>query len=174
MKKLLDQYAFYHFWANNVIASAMKDLPEALYTQQVASSFPSLIETVQHLWNAESIWWQRMKLAEQVVPPGETFTGNWQQRLAAWLQQSEQWQQWVLAAQERMFEHEFIYYNSKKEKFKQPVYQVLMQVFNHGTYHRGQLITMMRQLNISTVPNTDFISWSRSHKAGIEKEAKKF
>ena len=45
-------------------------------------------------------------------------------------------------------EHVFQYYNSKKEHFKSPVYQMLMHVFNHGTYHRGQLVNMLRQLGV--------------------------
>jgi uncharacterized damage-inducible protein DinB len=32
--------------------------------------------------------------------------------------------------------------------FQQPIYQMLLHVFNHGTYHRGQLINMLRQLGV--------------------------
>jgi uncharacterized damage-inducible protein DinB len=35
-------------------------------------------------------------------------------------------------------------------------------VLNHGTYHRGQLVNMRRQLGIEKIPQTDFIVWSRS------------
>ncbi|MDQ6763781.1 MAG: hypothetical protein M3015_14295, partial [Bacteroidota bacterium] len=52
--------------------------------------------------------------------------------------------------------------NSKKEFFKQPVYEMLVQVFNHQTFHRGQLITMMRQNGIDKLPATDFIVYSRT------------
>jgi uncharacterized damage-inducible protein DinB len=38
---------------------------------------------------------------------------------------------------------------------------MLLHVFNHGTYHRGQLVTMLRQLGIENIPATDFIVWSR-------------
>jgi len=34
-------------------------------------------------------------------------------------------------------------------------------VFNHSTYHRGQLVTMMRQLGETNVPVTDFIAFAR-------------
>ncbi len=55
----------------------------------------------------------------------------------------------------------FDYENSKGEQFKQPIFQMLLHVFNHGTYHRGQLVTMLRQLGVENIPATDFIVWSR-------------
>jgi len=45
--------------------------------------------------------------------------------------------------------------------YKQPVCQMILHVFNHGTYHRGQLVNMLRQLGIEKIPQTDFIVWSR-------------
>jgi uncharacterized damage-inducible protein DinB len=67
-------------------------------------------------------------------------------------------------AKEVNLTHVFAYRNSKKEQFKEPVYQVLMHVFNHATYHRGQMVTMMRQLDVKTIPATDFIVFSRNKK----------
>jgi uncharacterized damage-inducible protein DinB len=58
----------------------------------------------------------------------------------------------------------FHYQNTKKEQFKQPIYQVLLHMFNHSTYHRGQLVTMLRQLGVQKLPSTDFIVWSRRKK----------
>jgi uncharacterized damage-inducible protein DinB len=42
---------------------------------------------------------------------------------------------------------------------------MLLHLFNHGTYHRGQLVNQLRQLGIAKIPPTDFIIWSRK-KAG--------
>jgi uncharacterized damage-inducible protein DinB len=75
--------------------------------------------------------------------------------------QDRQWTEWVMGAQEHMFQHEFLYYNSRKERFKQPVYQILMHLANHNTYHRGQLVNMLRQLEVEKIQQTDFVVWSR-------------
>ncbi len=80
------------------------------------------------------------------------------------MQQSKMWDEWVLKSTEAALQHEFTYRNSKKELFKQPVFQVLMHLFNHQTYHRGQLVTIMRSLNIDKIPKTDFIEFSRRRK----------
>ena len=80
------------------------------------------------------------------------------------LSQSKQYEDWVNNASELSLEHVFQYQNSKRESFKQPVYQVLLHVFNHSTYHRGQLVTMLRNLGVEKIPQTDFIVWSRMKK----------
>jgi uncharacterized damage-inducible protein DinB len=163
MKTLLAQFAAYNLWANGVLTACILELPPDVQTKEIVSSFPSLQATLLHMLDAESIWWQRMKLQEQIVRPSTTFSGNTQELSKELLEQSKQWNDWVQAAQEHMLEHEFIYHTSKREKFKQPVWQVLLHLFNHGTYHRGQLITMLRQSGVTKLPNTDFIAWSRSH-----------
>jgi uncharacterized damage-inducible protein DinB len=34
-------------------------------------------------------------------------------------------------------------------------------VFNHATYHRGQLVTMLRQIGAEKIPATDFAAFVR-------------
>ncbi len=161
MKEILQQLSSYHLWANQLLLETINQLPEEKQTQTVASSFDSLLKTVVHIWNAEAIWWQRMKLNERIVAPVESFSGKMKEASGSLLQQNRQWNEWIINAQEHMLQHEFIYLNSKREQFKQPVYQMLIHLFNHGTYHRGQLVTMLRQLGVEKIPPTDFIVWSR-------------
>ncbi len=76
MKELLKQYAAYNVWASQRIIDLMLTLSEDKHLQEVPSSFKSLLRTVLHMLDAESIWWQRMKLQERIVVPSEGFTGN--------------------------------------------------------------------------------------------------
>ena len=161
MKEFLSQLAAYNIWANHKLLEAILALPEEKQKQELPSSFNSLYTTVLHMFHAESVWWQRMKLQERIILPMETFKGSMQELASESLQQNRQWQEWVNNATDPMLEHVFQYYNQKKESFKQPTYQMLLHVFNHGTYHRGQLVNMLRQLGIEKIPATDFIVWSR-------------
>jgi uncharacterized damage-inducible protein DinB len=161
MKILLSQFSAYHLWANQLFTERILQLPVEIQTQPVASSFPGLSATLLHMWDAEAIWWQRMKLLEHITKPSGTFQGSTTDIVKSLMNQSKQWHEWIVAANEHVFDHEFIYQNNKKESFKQPIYQVLLHLFNHGTYHRGQLVTMMRQLEVGNIPQTDFIVWSR-------------
>lgn len=161
MKEILVQLSAYHLWANSLLLDAINPLPEERQKQEVPSSFSSLFKTVLHMLDAESIWWQRMKLQERMIIPSESFSGNMKELSNHLLNQNRQWHKWIMNANEHQLQHVFHYQNSKREQFKQPIYQMILHVFNHGTYHRGQLVNILRQIGIEKVPQTDFIIWSR-------------
>ena len=161
MKKLFEHYAAYNLLANQRVTEVINNLPDEKIHAEITSSFSSLYKTLLHLWDVECIWWQRMKLSEQQVWPGKTFTGSVMELSNNLIAQSKQWKEWVDMATEAALQHEFIYKNSKKDQFKQPVYEMLLHLFNHQTYHRGQLITMLRQSGETNIPNTDLISFLR-------------
>ncbi len=161
MKKLLVQYAAYNVWANQRLTGCIQNLSDEQLHREINSSFKSIFATLIHLWDVESVWWQRLKLQEQVEWPGLKFKGSVLELINNLVLQSKQWKEWVDLATEAALEHEFIYKNSKKDQFKQPVYEVLQHLFNHQTFHRGQLSTMLRQVGVETLPNTDLISFIR-------------
>ena len=161
MKELLKQYATYNIWATRRIMDIILPMPEEKQMTELPSSFTSLFKTVLHMLDAESIWWQRMKMNERINIPSENFNGTMKEVTDGLLQQSKLWEEWVSNASDLSLDHVFQYYNLKKEMFKQPVWQMILHVFNHGTYHRGQLINMLRQLGVEKMPKTDFILWSR-------------
>lgn len=160
MKQLLQQYAAYNFWANKTLTGYISRLTETQISQEIVSSFPSLYKTAAHMMEVENVWWERLKLFEHPTPPG-WFSGTADELFKKLLQLSAQWLDWVNNATEAKLTHVFAYQNTKKEHFKQPVYEVLLHLFNHQTYHRGQLVTLLRQLGADKIPPTDFIVFAR-------------
>jgi uncharacterized damage-inducible protein DinB len=161
MKEILEQYSSYNYWANERLLKVVLTLKEGLQKQIVPGSFPTLYATFLHIWDVETIWWQRLKLFERIIIPSESSIPDMKEVAEGLLNQSKQWETWMHSATEASLEHVFAYYNSKKEYFKNAIWKSLMHVFNHGTYHRGQVVTILRNLNVIKIPNTDFIAWSR-------------
>ncbi|MBS1759178.1 MAG: DinB family protein [Bacteroidetes bacterium] len=164
MKELLYEMSAYNLWATQRLLSVVASLTEEQLQKILPSSFGSVKKTLLHIWNAESIWWQRMKLQERILAPSENFEGEIKTLHNEILIQSTMWKDWTEGASEMMLEHVLQYHNTKKEYFKQPCWQIVFHVFNHTNYHRGQLVNMLRQLNIENIPATDFIVWSRHKK----------
>jgi len=164
MKELLQQYAAFNLWANQRLFECIGKLSEEQARQEITSSFTSVYKTLQHIWLAEEAWWKRLKLVEQIELESEKFTGTCGDLMKKLEKQSTEWSDWVHNATEAQLCHVFAYQNTKREQFKQPVNEVLVHVFNHGTYHRGQLVTMLRQLGVEKIPGTDFILFSRNKK----------
>jgi uncharacterized damage-inducible protein DinB len=164
MKELLQQYAAYNIWANKILFDRISKLPEEKITQEVASSFPSIYKTVVHMWLAEDIWWQRHKLVENITALSETFTGNFEEAITGLAKQSQLWAAWVDTANEYQLTHVFAFVRNK-EQHKMKVHDMLLHLFNHATYHRGQLVTLLRQLGeVDKIPSTDFSTWCRTKK----------
>jgi|SRR5436190_20541665 len=161
MKELLQQYAAHNLWANKRLVTVINQLTIEQIEKEINSSFPSIFKTVLHLLDAESTWWQRLKLEEHVEAPGKTFTGDFTQLQNKLIHQSTLFEQWVNSLLDHQLQHEFVYRRSKTDRQKQPVWQALMHIFNHESYHRGQLVTMLRQLGVTKIPSTDFNAYLR-------------
>lgn len=161
MKEFLNQLSAYNSWANQKLIACILALPEEKLQLSLPSSFNSFENTLLHMWDAESCWWQRLKLQENIIPPSANFKGGIRDLCTALQHQNKLWESWISSASPAALEHVFLYLNSKREPFKMQVVQMLLHVFNHGTYHRGQLVNMLRQAGIDKIPPTDFAIWAR-------------
>ena len=161
MKEILVQYALYNLWANQQFVTILHNMDSELADREITSSFKTIKHTLRHLKDVEWIWWQRMKLVESIIVEDKEQT--LEEIGKDLLQYSQQWVDWVEKSTVAAFEHEFVYRNNKKEQFKQPTFQMLIHLFNHQTYHRGQMVVLLRQLGVEKFTSTDFITWSRKH-----------
>ena len=164
MKEILQQHTAYNVWAHQRMFETMRQLSDDQIHFVIPSSFSSIYKTVLHLLDAESIWWQRLKLAEHIEGAGKSFSGSFADLEMKLMEQSRQWDDWVRGANEMQLAHVFAYQNTRREQFKQPVIEVLLHLVNHSTYHRGQLVTMMHQLGIEKIMATDFNVFTRTTK----------
>ena len=162
MKELLQQYAGYNVWANKLIIDALLKLDEGAVDREINSSFRSLRKTVYHTWGAEYVWLQRLQLVEHPVWVANDYAGSFEEACTNWQNSSQVLSEFVgKQFDDKALTHVVQYYDSKKNAHKTPVYQVLHHVFNHSTYHRGQLVTMLRQAGVLEIPGTDFIGYVR-------------
>lgn len=159
MYQSIKQLAAYSVWANNEIIAVLQNLTQEQLHQPVTSSFSSIYLTVQHMCMAECNWYKRVfnnGVVHENDLPFEILIQNWQQQTALWLKA-------VNGLEEAGFEQIIDYHNLKREAFSQPLWQILVHLYNHATFHRGQLITLLRQVGVTTLPATDFIVFTRLH-----------
>ena len=114
------------------------------------------------MWDATSIWWQRVHTVKEIVVPSLSFHPSMNEIENGLLQQNTQWTEWIRSADDAALTYVLPYKNMKGEAFEQEVKEIILHINNHGTYHRGQLVTMLRQLGAEKIPQTDYILYSRS------------
>ena len=67
MKPILFDYTQYNVWANALLIDLLKNLNDEQLDQDLGGSFDTVRKTLYHIWGAESIWMQRLQMAEQVI-----------------------------------------------------------------------------------------------------------
>jgi uncharacterized damage-inducible protein DinB len=165
MKETLLQFANYNIWANKRIIESLQKLPEEDIDKEIISSFSSIRKTIYHTWAAENIWLERLQLQEQPVWIEEVFKGSFTEACTEWQKVSEMLSVFISKQfDDKALEHVFQYYDRAKKSHKTRVCDILMHVFNHSTYHRGQIVTMFRQTGITKISGTDFITYVREHR----------
>lgn len=165
MKSLLLSFVNYNIWANQRVIVLMQKLNEEQLTADLGSSFHTLKDTAYHIWMAESIWMQRLHLQENIILPHIDFAGSFQEACTAWQNVSNEMAKFVNAQfDDRSFEDEVIYHTLKKEPMKSKVSDIILHCMNHSTFHRGQIIHFLRQLGVTKLPSTDFITYTREKK----------
>lgn len=164
MKELLLNQARHNEWANQRIAKTLLQLSQDQLDQTLVSSFDTIRLTVYHLWNGESVWYQRIQLADPVIYPQIGYDGTFEDAVKAWVEQSGRYVSFIETASQAKLEHTYGYYDREQRYFKLGVITTLQQVFSHGAYHRGQLVTMMRQVGIQKIPGTDYVLFARTAK----------
>jgi uncharacterized damage-inducible protein DinB len=160
MKELLDQYARFSAWAHKRLLDLINTLGTEEHHKEIASSFNSLYKTVFHVWGAETVWFKRFNQENPRIE-ADPFKQSMSDLSLALEQLDQKIMEWVLNRDEKGLKEKLIYSNSKGQQFDQPYYILLMHLFNHNTYHNGQIVTMLRQLKIEKIPETDFVAWTR-------------
>jgi uncharacterized damage-inducible protein DinB len=158
MKKLLTQYTAYNVWANAQFGSLLKGLEPSLLDKEVISSFPSLRKTVHHIWDAELIWTARLKNQSLAWPPSAQFKDP---EIDAFVSTSKAFDEYVRLSDDAFLIASCDYKNTKGHAFANTNADIIMHCMNHGTFHRGQLVTMLRTLGITEIPSTDLIAFFR-------------
>jgi len=162
MKAHLVRYGEYNLWANRLICDfIVKHVTDEMMDREIISSFSSLRKTLFHIWDAEYLWYERLNGTSHTSWPSKKFTGTSVAAMQQLLQQSEKLSGFISSRDDAFFLQDLGYSRVNGEKYVHPVTDVLQHVVNHSTYHRGQIITMLRQLGFTELFSTDYVSFCR-------------
>ena len=153
----------YHHWAHNKVLQQVSDLPAEDWNKDTGGSFPSLRALYQHLLEADYRWLQRWKGIPIVEIPQSFVVNGYPDLKAMWLPQLDEM---VLVAKQFLAtnaEQPVHIITAKGLDVTQPFWQTLYQAVNHGTYHRGQVINILRILNCQPVSTDIFLFFNEKN-----------
>lgn len=145
LQDVITLYA-YNRWANGRALQAAEALDAAALVKDLKNSFPSVRDTLAHILGAEWIWLRRWKgespatlIAATDFPTvaslGERFQAVDAERGA-----------YLASLSDERLQQPFDYRDIAGNPLRLRLAQSFQHVVNHGTYHRGQITTMLRQL----------------------------
>ncbi len=162
LKNQLLKLAQYNLWANSTLLDWMIKAGEELADAKCESSFPTLRKTIYHIYDAEFAWIVRLTNQElKYWPPSRDFNFTLMEFASVLKMQSQTLIDFVNQTDENNLNDKIEYPNVKGVLFSNTIADIINHVINHGTYHRGQLITMMRTLGYTDLGATDYIAYCR-------------
>lgn len=143
------------------LARARKHVEE-VGVASLAAPWQRGVDVFAHVLMARRIWLHRVR-PDLMSPPGEgifpagTMEGN-ERELAG---QDAAWGAYLELVDGAELGRAFEYARTEDgARFRSSVRGVLTHVFNHGTYHRGQIAMLIASCGVKPEP-TDYVLWAR-------------
>ncbi|MDM1296569.1 DinB family protein [Sphingobacterium sp. N143] len=157
LKTLIANTVEYNNWVVNKYVDWLATKSDAQLNEDVASSFPTILKTLQHIWQTQEYWWTfiaeeyNFDFSLTLTTKEETFHAlkNSAQKLLQYVDSlSEEDLTKNIKVESPWFQCDF------------SRYEYIQHVIMHGTYHRGQIVTMGRNIGITDAPMTDYNYWN--------------
>ena len=149
----------YNAWADNRIFDALAPLPSEEYLRDLNSSHGGIHGTLTHLIGAEKVWLERWTGNSQPFLRAAEIPG-----LAAlkdiWEKVGYDTAKFLGTMTDRKLQETFTMKTSRGDVFTHVYWQAFQHLVNHSSYHRGQIVAMLRQLGRQGV-STDLIQFYR-------------
>ncbi len=150
----------YTAWANSRVLDAVAQVDAAAFEKDLGNSFPSLRATLVHVLSADWVWLARWQGSSPTGIPSAWELSSFQAVRAKWEEIQRERADFVAGLGDADLARALAYRNTRGEPFVNTMGEMLRHVVNHATYHRGQVITLLRQLGAEVV-DTDLIVFYR-------------
>jgi uncharacterized damage-inducible protein DinB len=143
-------------WANDRILAACRLLSDDEFTRDLKSSHGGIRGTLVHTLWSEWVWFRRwVGESPRTVHDEHDFPD-----LAAvesqWNDLDQERRLFLAIISDEKLLSTFAYVNRKEEHWEYSYLRAMQHMLNHSTYHRGQIVTMLRQLD-RIPPVTDLL-----------------
>lgn len=154
----------YNAWATQTLLGRIKELPSSVLQQEVNTSFPTIGEAFAHIYAVEKCWLQVLsgismpKALEACLPlQQELLRYSVDEFTNTFNELAEQYRTWFQNQDdlEQTIELDNPYAGTRSTQLS----EIVLQVVNHGTYHRGNVSTMLRQLGHASTMNDYSLFW---------------
>ncbi len=143
----------YNTWANRLIADQVETFPADLFDKHVGGSFGSIKAVMIHLLESDYLWLYRWKGNPLAAIPAWQHTDIHSIK-KIWTPLQDE----MVALSQKIDPAQNIHFITRKGiPFDLPFHEIATHLSHHGSYHRGQLTNMIRDLGQKPVATDYFI-----------------
>jgi uncharacterized damage-inducible protein DinB len=150
----------YHDWANRTMLDRLKELSDKVYFQELKSVFPSISSVVSHMYVVDQLWFQiisGMDMPEALDVKKESGEGKVVLEMEHLFRDLSSQYKVVLEKINDADESRLLNIPWEGERVTS-LNEMVMHVVTHGTYHRGNITAMLRQMGYASV-TTDLTAY---------------
>ncbi len=155
----------YNAWANRRFFEVLATLPAEPYFRDLKSSHGGIHGTLCHIVWAEELWLDRwLARPNPAVPQGRDLATLDAARVR-WESLEAERAAFLAGLDEARLEAIIEVRPSAGGAYRHTFRQMFRHAIDHSSYHRGQLVTLLRQVAVAP-PNTGLIVYYRERGAG--------
>ncbi|MDQ0896569.1 DinB family protein [Paenibacillus sp. V4I7] len=154
----------YHVWANQTILNRLKELPQDVYNKEIQSVFPTISKAIAHIYLVDACWLDILsgKSMKEAMADSAPLTAGveskgMEEMEKLYVQISERFK--TLLNQQENMEKRIMLDNPYAGQRDTSLSEMVLQVVNHGTYHRGNITAMLRQMGYASVMTEYALFW---------------
>lgn len=155
MNKQISLLYEYNTWANTRLLNHLKSLPDEIFKKEVDLGFKSLAEVIGHIVSADEIWFARMKEESPSLFESKQFN-NLEEASNYFYELQTQIHEYLVSIND--IEKRVTFRNRMGHEFQFSISEIIQHLVNHGTYHRGNISTMLNYLGYKGI-KTDYIAF---------------
>ena len=154
----------FNAWANARTVESCAALTTEQFLQENGSSFPSVRDTLAHIYGAEWVWLERWQGRHPAGLLKASDFADLAALRASWEPFGRKLLDFVHGRTQAQLDAPLHTKTLDGTPYSHPLWQMMQHVVNHGSYHRGQIATFLRQLGHKP-QSTDLIRFYREREA---------
>ena len=152
-REAMQEFYEYNTWANGKTLDSLEPLSNEAFAAPMGGSFASIRDTVVHILGAEWIWWQRCigerpkgLLDAALFPDVASLRAKWREIEDGY----------IAVINGADLDEAITYVNRHGNQYTYSIGKILLHNVNHSSYHRGQIVTLLRQIGVKPAV-TDYL-----------------
>ncbi|TFH59672.1 DinB family protein [Peribacillus frigoritolerans] len=145
----------YHAWANGVIIDRLIELPEHVYHKEIQSGFSSVSKVLSHIYLTDYAWFDIIS----GISMDEAMASFSELKEEVEKKSIEEMKKTFMDLYERNkallstvdMEKVMVVDNPYAGSLETTISESVLHVVTHGSYHRGNIATMLRQMGHTSV-----------------------